>query len=97
MKKGQEVKVTIPFIYIIGDEGFHTNKILKTVNDCKEEVLAEIDTGVLNESEIMFEVFVEPENECSHKLKDLRKDPDNEVFCLNCKHYVMIESFKKPS
>ncbi len=58
LKYGQEVTINIPFTYTIGDEGFHTDKVLKTVQDCKDEVLAEIEAGVLNETEVFMEVVI---------------------------------------
>lgn len=53
LKKGQEVTVLIPFTYTIGDYGFYTDKKLLTVKDCKDEVLAEIEAGVLGEGVFM--------------------------------------------
>jgi len=55
MKKGEEVTINIPFTYTIGEEGFNSGKVLNTVDDCKEEVLAEIENGVLNEEEAYLE------------------------------------------
>ena len=55
LKKGQEVTVSIPFTYTIGEVGFHTGKKLKTLEDCKNEVLAEIEAGVLEESDIFMD------------------------------------------
>ena len=48
LKKGREVTVLIPFTYTIGEEGYHTGKILETIEDCKNEVRAEIENGVVN-------------------------------------------------
>jgi hypothetical protein len=62
LKDGQEVTINVPFTYTIGDEGFRTDKVLKTVQDCKDEVLAEIESGVLNESEVFMEVVISPYN-----------------------------------
>jgi hypothetical protein len=56
LKDGQTVTINIPFTYTIGDEGFHSGKVLKTVEDCKDEVLAEIQAGVLDEGEVFLEV-----------------------------------------
>ncbi len=44
LKEGQEVTINIPFTYTIGEEGIYTNKVLETIEDCKNEVLAEIDS-----------------------------------------------------
>tara|TARA_R110000803_G_scaffold118410_4_gene186785 strand:- start:918 stop:1103 length:186 start_codon:yes stop_codon:yes gene_type:complete len=44
LKEGQEVTINIPFTYTIGEEGYHTNKVLRTVQDCKDEVLAEMES-----------------------------------------------------
>ena len=51
----KQVTINIPFTYTIGERGYYTDKILNTVDDCKREVLAEIEAGVLNESDIYFE------------------------------------------
>ena len=58
LKKGQDVTINVPFTYTIGEMGFRTNKILNTIEDCKAEVLAEIESGVLNESEVFMEVQI---------------------------------------
>ena len=47
LKKGQEITLNIPFIYIIGDIGYHTNKELNTIQRCKDEIFAELESGVL--------------------------------------------------
>ena len=60
LKNGQVVTVNIPFTYTIGEEGYRTNKTLKTVKDCQAEVLAEIEAGVLNETEVSMDVDVSP-------------------------------------
>ena len=56
LEKGQEVTINIPFTYIIGEEGFHSGKVLETIEDCKNEVLVEIESGVLNENEVFMTV-----------------------------------------
>ena len=48
LKDGQQVTINIPFIYTIGDEGFNSGKVLRTIEDCENEVLAEIRNGVLD-------------------------------------------------
>lgn len=45
LKEGQEVKLSVPFVYTIGEEGPVTGKLLKTIEDCKDEVRAEIEQG----------------------------------------------------
>ena len=52
LKTGEEVTVSIPFTYTIGEEGFYSGKILKTIQDCKDEMLAEIEARVENESKV---------------------------------------------
>ena len=52
LKKGQEITINIPFLYTIGEVGCHSGKTLETIQDCKNEVLAEIDSSVLNTNEI---------------------------------------------
>jgi hypothetical protein len=56
LKEGQEITINIPFTYTIGEEGFNSGKFLKTIQDCKDEVLAEIENGNLNHGEIFMEV-----------------------------------------
>lgn len=56
LKEGQDVTINIPFTYTIGEKGFRTDKILKTIADCKNEVLAEIEAGVLNENAVFLTV-----------------------------------------
>ena len=56
LKKGQEVTINIPFTYTIGDMGYHSGKVLETIEDCKNEVRAEIEAGVLNGYEVFLEV-----------------------------------------
>ncbi len=56
LKEGQTVTINIPFTYTIGEEGYHSGKVLETIEDCKNEVLAEIEAGVLSESEVFMEV-----------------------------------------
>ena len=56
LKEGQEITINIPFTYTIGDEGFNSGKVLKTIQDCKDEVLAEIENGNLNHSDLFMEV-----------------------------------------
>ena len=46
LKEGQEVTINIPFTYTIGEEGPVTGKILKTIEDCQNEVREEIDNGI---------------------------------------------------
>ena len=56
LEVGDEVTINIPFTYEIGDEGYHSGKELNTIQDCMDEVLAEIEAGVLNEDEVFLEV-----------------------------------------
>lgn len=53
---GNEVTINIPFTYQIGDEGYHSGKELNTIEDCMDEVRAEIEAGVLIEGEVMLVV-----------------------------------------
>ena len=53
---GQEITINIPFTYTIGEVGYHTGRTLETIEDCKNEVLAEIDASVLNTNEIFLTV-----------------------------------------
>jgi|TARA_Y100000289_G_scaffold54301_1_gene56655 hypothetical protein len=49
LKEYQEITINIPFTYTIGDRGFHSGKVLKTIQDCKDEVLLEIESGLHGE------------------------------------------------
>ena len=48
LEHGQEIKLNVPFIYTIGEEGYITGKVLETIEDCMEEVRAEIEQGLWN-------------------------------------------------
>lgn len=52
LQHGQEVTINIPFTYTIGEEGYHSGKVLETIQDCKDEVLAEIDAGAINSTDL---------------------------------------------
>jgi hypothetical protein len=52
LEKGQEITINIPFSYTIGEMGYHSGKVLETVENCEEEVLAEIASGVLDCGEV---------------------------------------------
>ena len=56
LENGQKITINIPFSYTIGEMGYHSGVILKTIEDCKNEVLAEIDADVLTSGD---EVFLE--------------------------------------
>ncbi|HPV57630.1 MAG TPA: hypothetical protein PKW61_10925 [Tenuifilaceae bacterium] len=56
LEMGQEVTINIPFTYTIGEEGIYTGKILETIEDCKAEVLAEIENGTLDDGEVYMTV-----------------------------------------
>lgn len=55
LKKGQQVTINIPFTYTIGEDGYVSGKKLSTIEDCENEVRAEIDNG-LDSGEMMLEV-----------------------------------------
>jgi hypothetical protein len=56
LENGTEVQVLIPFTYTIGEEGFYSGKILETIEDCEQEVLAELKCGSLSDTaEVMFQ------------------------------------------
>jgi len=46
LEHGQEIKLNVPFIYTIGEEGPITGNVLETIEDCMEEVRAEIEQGI---------------------------------------------------
>lgn len=45
IEEGDAVTINIPFTYKIGDVGYYSNKTLNTIEDCKDEVLSEIENG----------------------------------------------------
>jgi hypothetical protein len=57
---GQEITVSIPFTYTVGDVGFYTSKKILNVQSCKDEALAEIEAGTLKEDEVFFDVNIHP-------------------------------------
>jgi hypothetical protein len=48
LKDGTIVDISVPFCYTIGEEGPTTGKILRTIEDCENEVRAELDQGVVD-------------------------------------------------
>lgn len=46
LQKGENVTVNIPFTYTIGEPGPITGKILRTIEDCENEVRAEVEAGM---------------------------------------------------
>jgi hypothetical protein len=46
LEEGVNVTVNVPFTYTIGEEGPVTGKVLKTIEDCENEVRAEIEAGM---------------------------------------------------
>ena len=42
LENGETVAVNIPFTYTIGETGATTGKILRTIEDCENEVRAEV-------------------------------------------------------
>jgi hypothetical protein len=56
LKEGQEVTINIPFTYTIGEEGAVSGKVLETIEDCEDEVRAELDSGNINGCDAMLVV-----------------------------------------
>jgi hypothetical protein len=56
LEEGTEVTINVPFTYTIGEEGFKTGKVLKTIEDCKAEAEAELLEGLSGEIYMEFEV-----------------------------------------
>ena len=54
LKEGQEITINVPFTYTIGEEGYASGKVLKTIQDCMDEVQTEIDNGL--DGEVHMEV-----------------------------------------
>lgn len=46
LQDGENVTVNIPFTYTIGEPGPITGKILRTIEDCENEVRAEVEAGM---------------------------------------------------
>ena len=46
LKEGQVVTINVPFTYTIGEEGNFTDNVLLTVEDCENEVRAELNDGL---------------------------------------------------
>lgn len=46
LQEGENVTVNIPFTYTIGEPGPITGKILRTIEDCENEVRAEVEAGM---------------------------------------------------
>ena len=46
LKAGETVTINLPFQYAIGEEGFFTGKVLETIEDCKNEVIKELEEGL---------------------------------------------------
>jgi len=61
LAKGLTVTVNIPFTYTIGEEGYHSNKVLNTIEDCENEVRAEFENGAFNENEMSLDSEVHGE------------------------------------
>ena len=53
LKDGEQVEVSVPFLYTIGEKGPTTGKILTTIEDCYNEVRAEVDNGELLGQDIL--------------------------------------------
>jgi hypothetical protein len=58
LKAGTEVTINIPFTYTIGEEGPHSGEVLRTIQDCKDEVIQEIEDGVFEDGEPVLSVVV---------------------------------------
>jgi len=56
LPEGTEINLSVPFTYTIGEEGYHSNKILVTFQDCVDELRAEVSAGVLTSDELMIEI-----------------------------------------
>lgn len=54
LKEGQDVTINIPFTYTIGEEGPVTGNLLETIEDCENEVRAELDAGNLDSCSALF-------------------------------------------
>ena len=68
LKPGTELIINIPFTYTIGEEGPVTGNMLETVEDCEAEVMAELDEGNINGSNVMLDTMKTIEE----KIGDLR-------------------------
>jgi predicted DNA-binding antitoxin AbrB/MazE fold protein len=52
LKEGQKVTILIEFTYTIGEQGYQTDKTIETIEDCMDEVRAEIDNGGISGSNV---------------------------------------------
>ena len=52
----KEITINIPFTYTLGEEGFFSNKILETEQDCIDEMLAEINIKGIDTNNVYFKV-----------------------------------------
>lgn len=50
-RNGTVIVVNIPFEYTIGEKGTYSGKVLRSIEDCKDEVRAELRAGVLDINE----------------------------------------------
>lgn len=86
LEKGQEITINVPFTYTIGEKGNFTEKELNSIEDCKAEVIAEIEAG-LNATELFFSVeqseLEEAKAECIRQGLHLT-DCDNDGYCNHC-------------
>ena len=55
LEEGQDITINIPFSYTIGEEGATTGKVLETIEDCMDEVRAELDAGNINGTDVLLE------------------------------------------
>ena len=77
LQEGTEVTINMPFTYEIGDEGNFTNKTLMTIEDCEDEIRAEIDEG-MSGCNVMLQV--EKEFTMNDRVKKFI-----DKFCIECK------------
>lgn len=57
-KEGDDVTIVIPFTYTLGEPSYTTGDILNTIEDCKSEVLRELDNGFPYGDEVYLEVLL---------------------------------------
>ena len=53
IKEGEEITINIPFTYTIGEIGYYSGRLLETIEDCKNEVLAEITENYFDPANIL--------------------------------------------
>ena len=85
LKKGTIVTVNIPFTYEIGEEGYQQGKKLLTIEDCENEVRAELTNSIVTGSEVFLESKIQAEFTPDLRAPVSYSESDREetnLFCM---------------